>query len=145
MYAYSRANLCWKSVVWSITHCLGSGHETIVCAVCLSVLFWCLRVTWSYLNIICCLVPIHIGHSTQQSIYIVSNSCLNVLSVISSRSSAGLFFIEQYDVFFRELTKFRSRRIEIIASIHILTPANLQSYRMYLNLYPEPSKLCKIW
>ena len=25
-----------KSEVWTITHCLGLGHETIVCAVCLS-------------------------------------------------------------------------------------------------------------
>ena len=25
-----------KSVVWAITHCLGLGHETMVCAVCLS-------------------------------------------------------------------------------------------------------------
>ena len=26
-----------KSEVWSITHCLGLGHETMVCAVCLSI------------------------------------------------------------------------------------------------------------
>ena len=26
-----------KSEVWTITHCLGLGHETMVCAVCLSV------------------------------------------------------------------------------------------------------------
>ena len=26
-----------KSEVWTITHCLGLGHETIVCAVCLSI------------------------------------------------------------------------------------------------------------
>ena len=31
-----------KSEVWTITHCLGLGHETMVCAVCLSV-FLC---TW---------------------------------------------------------------------------------------------------
>ena len=29
-----------KSEVWTITHCLGLGHETMVCAVCLS-LFLC--------------------------------------------------------------------------------------------------------
>ena len=28
-----------KSEVWTITHCLGLGHETMVCAVCLSVFF----------------------------------------------------------------------------------------------------------
>ena len=29
-----------KSEVWTITHCLGFDHETMVCAVCLSILFW---------------------------------------------------------------------------------------------------------
>ena len=28
-----------KSEVWAITYCLGSGHETMVCAVCLSIFF----------------------------------------------------------------------------------------------------------
>ena len=27
-----------KSEVWTVTHCLGLGHETMVCAVCLSIL-----------------------------------------------------------------------------------------------------------
>ena len=34
-----------KSEVWTITHCLGLGHETMVCAVCLSVFLW-LLMTW---------------------------------------------------------------------------------------------------
>ena len=29
-----------KWVVWTIIHCLGLGHETMVCAVCLSIFFW---------------------------------------------------------------------------------------------------------
>ena len=29
-----------KSEVWTIAHCLGLGHETIVCAVCLSIFLW---------------------------------------------------------------------------------------------------------
>ena len=29
-----------KSEVWTITHCLRLGHETMVCAVCLSIFFW---------------------------------------------------------------------------------------------------------
>ena len=29
-----------KSEVWTIIHCLGLGHETMVCAVCLSIFFW---------------------------------------------------------------------------------------------------------
>ena len=29
-----------KSEVWTITHCLGLGHETMVCAECLSVFLW---------------------------------------------------------------------------------------------------------
>ena len=29
-----------KSEVWTITHCLGLGHETTVCAVCLSIFLW---------------------------------------------------------------------------------------------------------
>ena len=40
-----------KSEVWTIAHCLGLGHETMVCAVCLSI-FLCWYVNWSnfYLN-----------------------------------------------------------------------------------------------
>ena len=29
-----------KSEVWTITHCLGLGHETMVCGVCLSIFLW---------------------------------------------------------------------------------------------------------
>ena len=29
-----------KSEVWTIAHCLGLGHETMVCAVCLSIFLW---------------------------------------------------------------------------------------------------------
>ena len=29
-----------KSEVWTISHCLGLGHETMVCAVCLFVFLW---------------------------------------------------------------------------------------------------------
>ena len=29
-----------KSEVWTITHCLGLGHETMVCAVCFSIFLW---------------------------------------------------------------------------------------------------------
>ena len=29
-----------KTEIWTITHCLGLGHETMVCAVCLSIFFW---------------------------------------------------------------------------------------------------------
>ena len=29
-----------ESEVWTITHCLGFGHETMVCAVCLSIFLW---------------------------------------------------------------------------------------------------------
>ena len=29
-----------KSEVWTIPHCLGLGHETMVCAVCLSIFLW---------------------------------------------------------------------------------------------------------
>ena len=29
-----------KSEVWTIVHCLGLGHETMVCAVCLSIFLW---------------------------------------------------------------------------------------------------------
>ena len=29
-----------KSGVWTITHCLGLGHETMVCAVCLPIFLW---------------------------------------------------------------------------------------------------------
>ena len=34
-----------KSEVWTITHCLGLGHETMVCALCLSI-FLCRYGSW---------------------------------------------------------------------------------------------------
>ena len=34
-----------KSEVWTITHCLGYGHETIVCVVCLSIFLWIIMMT----------------------------------------------------------------------------------------------------
>ena len=34
-----------KSEVWTIIHCLGLGHETMVCAVCLSI-FLCILLAW---------------------------------------------------------------------------------------------------
>ena len=40
-----------KSEVWSITHCLGLGHETMVCAVCLSIF---LRLRWWPDVVYCC-------------------------------------------------------------------------------------------
>ena len=33
-----------KSEVWTITHCSGLGHETMVCAICLSTFLW--RTWW---------------------------------------------------------------------------------------------------
>ena len=36
-----------KSEVWTITHCLGLGHETMVCAVCLSYA-WCWPGSWRH-------------------------------------------------------------------------------------------------
>ena len=40
-----------KSEVWTITHCLGLGHATIVCAVCLSVFLWTVKVKRNQWNI----------------------------------------------------------------------------------------------
>ena len=39
-----------KSEVWTITHCLGLGHETKVCAVCLSI-FLCILHSLGHLRI----------------------------------------------------------------------------------------------
>ena len=46
-----------KSEVWTITHCLGLGHETMVCAVCLSIFLWHRMETYSALLVLC--VGIH--------------------------------------------------------------------------------------
>ena len=41
MYIYILClNIIIKSEIWTITHCLGSGHEIMVCAVCLSIFLW---------------------------------------------------------------------------------------------------------
>ena len=40
-----------KSEVWTITHCLGLGHETMVSAVCLSIfLLWCIVLIWNLIG-----------------------------------------------------------------------------------------------
>ena len=49
-----------KSEVWTITHCLGLGHETMVCAVCLSIFFHLLTST---VRKNCCCRPISNFHS----------------------------------------------------------------------------------
>ena len=36
-----------KSEVWTITHCLGLVHETMVWAVCLSIFLWC-HLNWAF-------------------------------------------------------------------------------------------------
>ena len=36
-----------KSEVWTVTHCLGFGHETMVSAACLSIFFGMLWYTWT--------------------------------------------------------------------------------------------------
>ena len=53
VYIYINIYICCliiiiKSEVWTITHCLGLGHETMVCAVCLSVFLW---VCWWSFNV----------------------------------------------------------------------------------------------
>ena len=39
-YIYFCLTIIIISEVWTITHCLGLGHETMVCAVCLSIFLW---------------------------------------------------------------------------------------------------------
>ena len=42
-----------NSEVWTITHCLGLGHETMVCALCLSILSRIrINVSWTLLQLI---------------------------------------------------------------------------------------------
>ena len=36
-----------KSEVWTITHCLGLGHETMVCSVCLSIFLFTIVPIWT--------------------------------------------------------------------------------------------------
>ena len=40
LYVFSLPNSLIKSEVWTIIHCLGLGHETMVCAVCLFIFLW---------------------------------------------------------------------------------------------------------
>ena len=40
IYIYILCLIIIKSEVWTISHCLGSGYETMVCAVCLSIFLW---------------------------------------------------------------------------------------------------------
>ena len=39
-----------KSEVWTITHCLGLGHETMVCTVCLSIFLWAIFCIGEFTN-----------------------------------------------------------------------------------------------
>ena len=40
IYIYICHIITIESEVWTISHCLGLGHETMVCAVCLSLFLW---------------------------------------------------------------------------------------------------------
>ena len=41
-----------KSEVWTFTHCLGLGHETMACAVCLSTFLEYNENIWTWLNVV---------------------------------------------------------------------------------------------
>ena len=44
IYIFCLIIIIIKSEVWTITHCLGLGHETMVCAVCLSIFLLSIKV-----------------------------------------------------------------------------------------------------
>ena len=44
-----------KSEVWTITHCLGLGHETMLCAVCLSIFLFVYIQLFFYISRISCI------------------------------------------------------------------------------------------
>ena len=56
-----------KSEVWTITHCLGLGHETMVCAVCLSIF---LSRQWLLLSVHCNSKSLHMNVKFQVFIYL---------------------------------------------------------------------------
>ena len=58
-----------KSEVWIITHCLGLGHETMVCAVCLFIFLWELDI---------CL-PFIMGDSDNYNTSLYTGYCLQML------------------------------------------------------------------
>ena len=95
-----------KSEVWTITHCLGLGHETIACAVCLSI-FLSDGICFLYLNNHACCstsgllkISIYISHisgisKTQPGCHFISeiiiiihrlqyNIPINILNVIAT-------------------------------------------------------------
>ena len=81
-------NLCLiiiiKSEVWTTTHCLGLGHETMVCAVCLSIFFWAnLHVGDQYLQLIYMSVmnPVmsNIEYTPRKYMYIFDTLCFVVV------------------------------------------------------------------
>ena len=55
-----------KSEVWTITHCLGLGHETMVCAVCLSIFFL-----------------IHLAFVSYSSNDLLSDSCFHLSTLLN--------------------------------------------------------------
>ena len=85
-----------KSKVWTITHCLGLGHETLVCAVCLSIFFWNLnseRVRWIALILACSSKPIqnwlpirsHRASNTKHKVKWFQYNALNIWSYLFCR------------------------------------------------------------
>ena len=48
-----------KSEVWTITHCLGLGHETMVCTVCLSVFFMVSQITSHWIDCLITYAGLH--------------------------------------------------------------------------------------
>ena len=77
-----------KSEVWTITHCLGLGHETMVCAVCLSIFLFLL---WGFALL--CIVWIF---GNQKRLYclnhflVVNNICAWMNSWANNRDAGDL-------------------------------------------------------
>ena len=67
-----------KSEVWTITHCLGLGHETMVCAVCLSYA-WCWPGSWRHRAIMGHAIHF-IPYTYTYTNYAVNSTNLNIIN-----------------------------------------------------------------
>ena len=84
-----------KSEVWTITHCLGLGHETMVCAVCLSIFLWHHQMeTFSVLLATCAGIhrwPVNSPHKGQwRGALVLFLICAGIKGWVNSRGAGDL-------------------------------------------------------
>ena len=113
--------------IWTITHCLGLGHETMVCAVCLAIFLW-----HPSLDVQC-----PCGHYSPQP---ETHNGLSILFIITTNSDnayvhiLGVFILE---ITLTTLAPSQARNISR-RPLFVRRRQNKKGWHWYLLIKPEP-------